>query len=579
MALSNLPVLSSITDQLTGTVSDAFKKLVQPHSLVAAAIFITLNLVLVFPSLVMRRVSFALALAALPTAWQVALGVLVLIALGYLINSLGTYFLNIVNGNAFRDSPLIGALMLWRQRRRFDVLDKKARDNQEESTAPARAAYTLRYEFPRDRKWLGLTRLGNVLLSAASYTSEQYGVHLESLWPVMDLVLKAKDPDLHGRLREGQEALIFLASVTVLLGVVAVEVAVIHFAAQQPLQALWALVLLASCGAVYSAATQKALARSRDIRAAFDLYLDAMAQQLGLHALDVKNKESWQAVSEWLVFYEGNARQMGWYTEPNPDLVVQHSPMVSVQQRAVTASRVRKWSESCRSYGLAIDYLFTISYEGGAASQLPAQGCFLLVSDSRIQRIPTRLGGPAAPEGCVDVELMHAGLTRQAIAGMWQEGCPPALYWPIGSVPTRSSCTLRYTVYPSEKAEFIVQVEPAGYTIERLDVKSETDVTVGVRWGTQQAQPAGAQNVVVCVTVPEGQLPLQKDATPDFGEGHTPLPVTAMLRSGALQPKSTEYRWTMQDVSAGRSFTFSFQRTGSQTHTIPVAARKWMLPL
>ena len=580
MALSPLPVLSSITDQLTGTVSDAFKKLVQPHSLVAAAIFLTLNLVLVVPSLMLRRVPFALALAALPTAWQIALGVLALIALGYLINSLGAFFLNIVNGNAFRDSPLIGALMLWRQQRKYAALVTQEQTATPGSTTQSRAAYTLRYEFPRNPAWLGLTRLGNVLLSVASYTSAQYGVHLESLWTVMDLVLKTKDPDLHGRLRDGQEALIFLASLTVLLGVVAVEVAVIHLAAQQPLQALWALVLIAVAGAVYSAATQKALARSRDIRAAFDLYLDAMAQQLGLHALDTRSKQSWRAVSEWLVFYEDNARQVEWYT-PDPEPAVSHSPMISVQKRSITADRTKTWSNACRSYGLAIDYLFTISYAGGAASNLPAQGCFLLVSDSRIQRIPAQLEAATATRGCADVELMHAQLTRQAITGMWQDGCPPALYWPIGSVPAGGSCTLRYTVFPSEQAEFIVQVKTDGYTIENLDVKGETNVTVSVRrvadvlgWmPRQQAQPAGTQDVLVCVTVPEGQRLLKEDATPDLA---IPLPVKAQIKNAeALQIKGTEYHWTVKDVPIGEPFKLSFNREGRQTQTI---ARK-VLPL
>jgi hypothetical protein len=104
----SLPVFSSLVSLLSQSVSEPIKKLFKPASMVAAAIFVVINLLLVLPPL--RDYGFAaiIAIETLPTAWQILLGTIVLFALAYVIGSLGGVFLNFLNGDAFRESDLGG---------------------------------------------------------------------------------------------------------------------------------------------------------------------------------------------------------------------------------------------------------------------------------------------------------------------------------------------------------------------------------------------------------------------------------------------------------------------------------------
>jgi hypothetical protein len=81
MSLFNISTLSALTEQIAGTVGDEFRKLIQPQSLVASAIFIALNLTLVLPELVNQGFTVAVTFANLPTTWQTVVGALTLVIL------------------------------------------------------------------------------------------------------------------------------------------------------------------------------------------------------------------------------------------------------------------------------------------------------------------------------------------------------------------------------------------------------------------------------------------------------------------------------------------------------------------
>src|SRR5262245_31405382 len=100
-----ISALSSISTLLGGGATSDFKKLVQPRGLVAASIFLALNVTLVLPSLASGNVRAAMLYAALSTGWQLTIGTLALFALGYLINSLGPFFLSVVSGSTLLRSP------------------------------------------------------------------------------------------------------------------------------------------------------------------------------------------------------------------------------------------------------------------------------------------------------------------------------------------------------------------------------------------------------------------------------------------------------------------------------------------
>ncbi len=106
--MPTIPVLSAFTELISGYVTEEFKKLLKPSALVTSAVFLALNLVVILPPL--RAVGFrpVVALERLSTAWQVALGTLLLFALAYVTNSLGASFLSLASGTAFRGSPIVG---------------------------------------------------------------------------------------------------------------------------------------------------------------------------------------------------------------------------------------------------------------------------------------------------------------------------------------------------------------------------------------------------------------------------------------------------------------------------------------
>lgn len=514
-----LPVLSSLTELLTGTVTDEFKKLLQPAALVAAAIFLTLNLALILPALVDGGIAPFVALERLPVAWQLALGTLVLLALGYLTNSLRGSFLSILNGNAFRNSPLVYARLKKKQQDAFDRLKTEV-EKRPVTDEQKRAAYQLAYEFPRDREALAPTRLGNVLLSVSSYTWYQYSAHLDTLWPLMDPVLQAKDEKLHARVNDSRASLTFLSSVSVLLGVVAVELVIVGLAFQRPLHAILGVpAMLIAAYVVYRAAVKEALAWGRNMRTAFDLHLDALEGELGLRALPGESftdrRKRWEDVSTWLAYGavkfkgSGQAKQdVGWYkAPPAPVFEVKHPSTISVEKHRVFRSGPTPDLDSPSTkwfYGQAVDYVFMIANMETGWDARSAVGACLLVTDSKLLTGQKKVQGElfvAAPSAAAP----PSGKGKK-IEAKWHLGDPPALFWPLGEIPARSSYVLRYT---ARDDEVIVEVSPDGTAdleIKELKRLGPKDFQLKVR-----NNATGQAQVKVTIGLPKDQV-LHADA-------------------------------------------------------------------
>jgi hypothetical protein len=573
----SLPVLSSLTELLTGTVTDEFKKLIQPASLVAAAIFMALNLVLIFPPLIAHRIAPAVALEALPAAWQIALGTLTLFALGYLINSLGGFFLDVLNGNAFRKSPLVYAWLRECQKRVFTNLQKKLNPPESgaepDSNEQARAAYQLAYEFPREETELAPTSLGNILLSGSSYIWHQYGVHLDTIWSAMSLVLK-EDEELSKRLREGRDALTFLASLMVLLLVVAIELVVVGSVLLQPLHAILGVpAILLAAYAVYRAAAHKAMAWSRDVRTAFDLYLDAVAEgKLKLKPLPLQKfedrKDRWKAVSRWLAYgatdltpFPSASQVKDWYPAVPPDppvFEVQHPPTVSVEKQCMPrrcSSKDLDNPDTKWYFGQIADYLFFVTNTESGEHALPAVGIGLLVTDSRLS-VEQKI------EGKLDVGCSSQAKNKgsSTITAKWHPSKPPALFWSLGDIPARSTCTLCYTARHED--EVIVEVKQAKgeqadskFKIESLCMRDDltTIAEVGIRNEGKKAR------ITVIVWLPKDTgLP---EVPPIF---EVP-PAYSKIETGQIQTEKNsdeqEIRWTpLEPIPAKTSFIIRFTR-------------------
>ncbi|MCB0254074.1 MAG: hypothetical protein H6649_02280 [Caldilineae bacterium] len=486
--MASIPVLSSITELLTGTFKDEFKKLFQPSSLVAAAIFLALNLVLVFPPLVRHRVTPFVTLQRLPTVSQILIGTLVLVAIGYLINSLDSAFVALMNGNAFRDSPLVHKWLQKRQQDRYRALclasapgpDTETDDKKSER---AIAAYRLAMEYPSGMDAVAPTRLGNILLNPASYAKHQYGVHLNTIWPIMSLALKNDDPELFGNVSEGSSRYTFLAVVAVLLLAVAVELLIVGLVVVEPLQYLLETALLAILAyLVYLATCKEAIGWAINVRAALDTHLDAVADKLQLRKLPLQSylerKERWQNVSQWLAYggthfedYRTPEPDPTWYVAPvatSPGFEVMAPPNVDINtKRLLQRTGIpdpdhpkTKWV-----FGTVAHYVHLVTTPNTENTHRTARVMYLSVSDRQFAQDQI-VQGTLSPGNQV--------LTAKALAGDDR-----TLIWNIGNIHPNSSFVLDYQVIYSVALE--VEIKPVDtdnckIAITNVEMKSSTKV-------------------------------------------------------------------------------------------------------
>ncbi len=102
-------MLPAISEFLKGTFDESLKKLVQPSGIIAAAIFLLLNLLIIYPPLAAKELAIITNFAALDSAWQIVIGLTVLVVLSYMLVSLSNSILRLMTGELWSDSPLIGA--------------------------------------------------------------------------------------------------------------------------------------------------------------------------------------------------------------------------------------------------------------------------------------------------------------------------------------------------------------------------------------------------------------------------------------------------------------------------------------
>jgi hypothetical protein len=517
------PVLSSLTELITGAVTEDFKKLFKPSALVAAGIFLALNLVVILPPL--REVGFGpvVALERLSTAWQAALGTLLLFALAYVINSLGGPFLSLASGTAFRDSPIVGNLLLWLQRRTYDRLRKTARSGrtrQEKVLAIQRLAV----EFPSEgsveftrKNALAPTRLGNVLASTSAYTWNKYGAHLGTLWPYMDIVLKQEDSGLRDQLNENRDALTFLATLSGVLSLVAIELAVVYLRVE-PWKSLWALAILAVAYAVYNAAVQKGKAWGSDVRTAFELYLDKVAERLDLQVQEKTKweeaKERWEGVSRWLAYggmdltwHKGKslaqlvAPEASWYKEPaGADQAQLHHPDTVTVERGIEAVEMctqRVGTSQTWHYAQVADYLYTITNEETGEHARVADAVYLLVSDSRLLSVPKqKIMGDLTVPAPYGVPQEPPIVT--IIAKKLRSDKPYSLLWYIGRVAPRSGRALQYTI-TNVKAKIEIRVD-SGFEVQDVSQPSAKCLLIMIKKSN-----AGQGKLTVDIDLPYGE--------------------------------------------------------------------------
>lgn len=453
-----LPILSSL-NELFKSVTDDFKTLFQGWSLVAAGLYLFLNLLLVYP--LTRENGVVKAFEGLDTVIQVVVATFALVLFGYLVNSLSSFFVSLASGVAFRGS-LIDGILRRGQERRYEGLRSRLDPITHDQKDINKAAYRLAYEFP-NKAYIKPTRLGNVQAAVADYSVNQYGAHLDTVWPVVEAALVKDEDKLLERIGGEQTSLNFLCALSGLLLITALTAipARLFLGVQSwgyELVILGALLLVA--WVTYRAAVGRAAAWARLVRTALDLHLDKAATALGLRALEgdeliADNKARWQAVSEWLAYgglkvdtdppVELPSRLAGWYEDeaarPTHSLTSTAQLKADLHAARQTSGNPVITTAALTLPGPSVEYTITITHLAAEGEPSPLQfrtpvGGFIRVTDRSIPFIDWTVPGQLhRPNG--DEEPIEA-ITRKV------EGGPDALLWPIGKLDYRDSAALIY---------------------------------------------------------------------------------------------------------------------------------------
>lgn len=455
-----LPILSSLTT-LFSKVTDEFKSLFQPWSLVAAGIYLFLNLVLIYP--VTRRARAVAVYEDLDTLIQVITATFILFGLGYLINSLGGFFVATANGRLMRGS-FLGRIMLRQQWRRYCMLVGRLDSVNHTQTVINRAAYQLAYEFP-DAANLSLTRLGNVQASVADYSVNQYGAHLDTVWPIVEAALARDDSEMIKKVADEQTSMTFLATVAVLLGFTAVTAVPLRVWLNDP---VWPgnlfifVTLILVAYVVYRAAALRAAAWGRLVRLALDLHLGKAETALGLRPLEGdarfrERRERWKDVSEWLAYggleIEGIVTNydpsVNWYEKPDAESATAITSTTQMRADIHAAERPAPppslTGNAVLLPGPVIEHVILITHLAAAGEPDPLQfhkpiGGFVRVTDSRVPVVRAAITGVLhRPNGKQE--------TLTAILSPNRDG-PDALLWPVARLDYRDSAALTCLLEP-----------------------------------------------------------------------------------------------------------------------------------
>lgn len=308
---------------------------------------------------------------------------------------------------------------------------------------------------------LAPTRLANVRAAVSSYSMNQYGAHLDTIWPALNQTLGKEDDTLLKQMEDAQTTTTFLATLAVLLVVLAVIAAPVGLLVGDGRRLGAAVALLPVAYVFYHAAVARALAWTRLIRAALDLYLDETGERLGLRKLDgdpEKARDRWRKVSHWLAYggmklndpaVQTQPVDADWYKEATktPPLTVTPSAGVTVAHRvterppAVVSRLSGPGRLPCAGYTVTLMAGRTPDPAAPPYASSATAGGFVMVSDSRIPMLPGRVTGQIHwPNG--------AKTPTPAIVSRDDTG-PDALLWSLPDLARQGSTVLTYTIAPA----------------------------------------------------------------------------------------------------------------------------------
>ena len=295
-------MLPAISEFLKGAVDESLKRLVQPSGIIAAAIFLLLNLLFIFPPLAAIKSPLVTGYQALDGGWQLVIGTTILLVLSYVLASLSNSILRLMTGELWIDSALIGKWLTNSQREKYRKLKK---DLPKDTADPhqIQERYDFQQSYPVDEAYLMPTDLGNALNATSLFINRRYGIDMAALWPHMQSAI-ADDKALVARLDGDKATLDFLLNLSFMLMVFTVEAGMVYALLGQWLSVLLSLLFLLLAYLIYRTAVGQARSWGDAVEMAFDLHRNDLRTKLGLQEFKSRSEErrAWQEVSKWFIW-------------------------------------------------------------------------------------------------------------------------------------------------------------------------------------------------------------------------------------------------------------------------------------
>ena len=192
--------MPGLAEFLKGTVNESLTKLLQPAGVVPAALLVLWNLGFVLPRAKKEELGFAETYYGLADAWQVVVGAVLILVLGYLLLGASGAVIDTLSGRTWRTSGIGSLLGLIRRRRRAELArrvkaveaDEKAERVDIERGDSLR--WRLRTRFAPETELPAPTALGDVLIASDHGIRQRYGVSVAALWEPLRAVVDKDDP-------------------------------------------------------------------------------------------------------------------------------------------------------------------------------------------------------------------------------------------------------------------------------------------------------------------------------------------------------------------------------------------------
>lgn len=388
--------MTTLAEFLKGKVDESLTKLVQPAGVVPAMLFVLLNLAFIYPPL-KGEIGFLGAFGDLDTTWQAVVAAALIVFLGYILLSASTTVLDTLAGENWRHSPLYKWLS-DRERRSLEVGGKLAWEGVAGTREEINDRWEVRASYPiksgesaREKvEDVGPTALGNVLHAGGRLIFERHGIDPSALWSQMEAVVP-KDADVRAAITDAKASLDTLANLAFVLGVFAIEGALLFSLTSEWTSALLSALVLVPAYAVYRAAVAKARGWGDTMAVVFDLYREELHKQLELRKYTSASDERalWGKVSRLFLWGREHVEAPAddvFKAEPSPaptPATITSSPNLKLTRHLEEAFDVPGANtDPGARRGRYVGYEFVVTRRAGQR----ADG-FIAVTDKRVVRI------------------------------------------------------------------------------------------------------------------------------------------------------------------------------------------------